>query len=111
MKIKLDNFKDEILQKLEVCLKENKRIFDLAGQEIEQTYQKCKANKKFKYKDKDKQNWYYEHLKERIKKKIYHKYKFDFFGTAERIINDVLPKSINTIFVQFSSIENIGWGK
>ena len=81
-----------------------------AKQEIEETYIKCKDNKKFKYINKAKQNWYYKHLKERIQHKIYVKYRLTTFGVIERHINSILPKAIDNQSCQFIDVRDIGLG-
>lgn len=79
-------------------------------QEIEATYVKCKGNKKFKYANQAKKDWYYRYLQERIQHKIYEKYKLTVFGMMERFINSILPKTINKQFNQFTDVRNIGLG-
>lgn len=81
-----------------------------AKKEIEKIYFLCKNNKKFKYKNKPKQDWYYKYLKERIQYKIYLKYRLTAFGIIERHIDSILPKSINNNFCQFTDIRNAGLG-
>lgn len=92
-----------------VCI-ELKQELSQAKQEIEETYIKCKGNKKFKYKNEAKQNWYYKRLKERIQYRVYVKHRLTVLGVIERHINSILPKVIDNQFCQFTDIRNIGLG-
>lgn len=92
-----------------VCI-ELEQELNQAKKEIEETYAKCKGNKKFKCKNKARQSWYYKRLKERIQYKIYVKYRLTVFNVIERHINSILPKAIGDQFCQFVDIRDVGLG-
>ena len=81
-----------------------------AKQEIEETYDKCKENKKFKHTTQARKDWYYQRLRERIQYKVYVKYRVTMFGVIERYINSVLPSVIKNQTNQFVDIKNVGLG-
>lgn len=92
-----------------VCIELEQKLSQ-AKKEIEETYAKCKSNKKFKCKNKAKQSWYYKYLKERIQYKVYVKYRLTVFSVIEKHIDLILPKAIDNQFCQFVDIRNVRLG-
>lgn len=108
---KIDNFPKEVKAKYLQISKELEQTIHQAHQEIEDTYKQCKNNKKFnKFDSLAKRKWYYERLEERIRQKIYIKYRIDLFGSISRVVDTVLPTVVNKQVEQFVDIKNIGFG-
>lgn len=89
---------------------ELQRTFVQAKQEIKETYERCKNNKKFKHTTQARKDWYYQRLRERIQYKIFVKRRLTMFGIIERYIDSVLPTAIENQINQFVDIKNIGLG-
>lgn len=92
-----------------VCIELEQELSQVK-KEIEETYAKCKNNKKFKCKNKARQSWYYKRLKERIQYKVYVKYRLTVFSVFEKHIDSILPKAIGDQFCQFVDIRNVRLG-
>ena len=94
----------QILQELE-------QIIAKAHKEIKDAYEQCKNNKKFnKFDSVSKRKWYYERLKERIRYRVYVKYRLDLFGSLSKVVDTILPTVVNKQVEQFVDIKNIGFG-
>lgn len=84
---------------------EMQQLFKKANEEIKSTYEKCVDNKQFKkYTSSTKQVWYYVHLRERIEHKIYTRYQINIYGVIRKVIDSILPKTIENQFRQFIDI-------
>lgn len=108
---KIDNFPEEVKAKYFQISQELERTIKQANQEIKDTYKQYKNNKKFnKFDSPAKRKWYYERLEERIRQKIYIKYRIDLFGSIGRVVDTILPSVIEEDTNQFVDIRNIGLG-
>ena len=108
---KIDNLPKEVKSKYFQASQELEQTIKKTNQEIEDTYEQCKSNKKFnKFDSYSKRKWYYERLEERIKHKVYIKYRLDLFGSISRVVDTVLPTVVNKQVEQFVDIKNIGFG-
>ena len=107
----LNNFLQEVKTKHFQISQELEQIIAKVQKEIEDTYEQCKNNKKFnKFDSVSKRKWYYERLKERIRHKVYVKYRLDLFESLSRAADAILPTVINKQVEQFVDIKNIGFG-
>ena len=108
---KIDNFPQEVKNKYFQISQELEQITKQVHQEIEDTYEQCKNNKKFnKFDSLIKRKWYYERLEERIRQRIYVKYRIDLFGSVSRAVDTILPSVIKENMRQFADIRNVGIG-
>lgn len=107
----LNNFPQEVKTKYFQISQELEQIIAKAQKEIKDTYEQCKNNKKFnRFDSVSKRKWYYERLKERIRHKVYVKYRLDLFGSLSRVADTILPTVVNKQVEQFVDIKNIGFG-
>lgn len=108
---KIDNFPQEVKSKYFQISQELEQIIKQANQEIEDTYEQCKNNKKFnKFDSLAKRKWYYERLEERIRQRIYIKYRIDLFYSISRVVDTILPSVIKGNMNQFVDIRNVELG-
>lgn len=108
---KIDNFPEEVKAKYFQISQELEQTIHQAHQEIEYTYKQCKDNKKFsKFDFPAKRKWYYERLEERIRQRIYVKYRIDLFGSIGRVVDTILSSVIEENMSQFADIRNIKLG-
>lgn len=108
---KIDNFPKEVKSKYFQISQELVQTIKKANQEIKNTYEQCKSNKKFnKFDSLAKRKWYYKRLEERIKYRIYVKYRIDLFGSIGRVVDTILPFVIKENMSQFADIRNVKLG-
>ena len=108
---KINNFPEVVKAKYFQISQELEQTIHKAHQEIENTYEQCKKNKKFnKFDSLAKRKWYYERLEERIRQKIYIKYRIDLFGSINKVVDTILPSVIEENINQFVDIRNVGLG-
>lgn len=108
---KIDNFPEEVKAKYFQVSQELEQTIKKANQEIEDTYERCKNNKKFnKFDSYSKRKWYYERLEERIKQNVYVKYRFRLFDNISKVVNIIIQPVIKESIKQFTDIKNIKLG-
>lgn len=108
---KIDNLSKGVKSKYFQVSQELEQIIKQVNQEIEDTYERCKNNKKFnKFDSYSKRKWYYERLEERIKQNVYVKYSFRLFDNISKVANIIIQPVIKENIKQFTDIRNIKLG-
>lgn len=108
---KIDNFPEEVKSKYFKISQELEQTIKQANKEIQDTYEQCKNNKNFnKFDSLTKRKWYYERLEERIRQRIYVKYRIDLFGSLSRVVDTILPSVIEENMNRFVDIRNVELG-